>query len=173
MSASELDLSVGGLFLAGVEAGYRAQKTLAERALAQLTDEDWHRAIDADSNSVAVIVRHVAGNLRSRWRDFLTADGEKSDRRRDDEFEPGHQTVAVMLEEWEAGFREVFGALANMTPADLTRTVTIRGAEIGVVDAVLRNLEHTSQHVGQVVLLAKHWRGSEWVTLSVPKRRAG
>ncbi|MBW7916969.1 MAG: DUF1572 family protein [Trueperaceae bacterium] len=173
MDATGLEHTVGRLFLAGMENGYRGQKALAERALAQLDDADWHRTLDAGGNSIAVIVRHVAGNLRSRWRDFLTSDGEKPDRRRDDEFEPGGQAVSAMLEEWQAGFDEVLETLARLTPADLTRTVTIRGKALGVVDAILRNYDHTGHHVGQVVFLAKHWRGDAWQTLSIPRKGKG
>lgn len=170
MSPRDASNAVGTLFLAEIERGYHAQKSLAERALDQLEPEDWHRVLDDGSNSVAVIVRHLAGNLRSRWRDFLTSDGEKADRQRDDEFEEGDHTVPSMLAEWEVGFSEVYGTLAGMTPADLNRTITIRGEELNVVRAMLRNLEHTSHHVGQIVMLAKHWRGDQWRTLSIPKK---
>ncbi len=170
MSATETHEETGAVFLAEIERGYRAQKSQAERALEQLEPGDWHRVLDEGSNSVAVIVRHVAGNLRSRWRDFLTSDGEKADRQRDDEFEEGAHTVASMRAEWEAGFDEAFGALASMKPADLSRTITIRGEELNVLRAVLRNFQHTGHHVGQIVMLAKHWRGEEWHTLSMPKK---
>lgn len=159
----------GAAFLQEIERGYRAQKLQAERALDQLEASDWHRTLDDDGNSVAVIVRHIAGNLRSRWSDFLTTDGEKASRRRDDEFENGEQSVDAMLAEWEAGFGEVFGTLATLTPADLAKTVTIRGQPLSALAAIVRNFEHTGHHVGQIVLLAKHWRGPQWRTLSLPK----
>lgn len=170
MSESAAQVSVGELFLVEIERGYRAQKLQAERALDQLAESDWHRTLDEGSNSVAIIVRHLAGNLRSRWRDFLTTDGEKADRQRDDEFEDGGQGVAGMRAEWEAGFETVFATLAGLTPTDLTRTITIRGEELGVIRAILRNYEHTGHHIGQIVILAKHWRGSGWHTLSIPKK---
>ncbi len=170
MSPTNSQQTVGELFLVEVERGYRAQKLQAERALDQLAEDDWHRTLDEGGNSVAVIVRHLAGNLRSRWRDFLTTDGEKADRQRDDEFEDGGHGVASMRAEWDAAFQVVFSNLAALTPADLTRTVTIRGEENGVIRAILRNYEHTGHHVGQIVMLAKHWRGAEWKTLSIPKK---
>ncbi len=170
MTDTAKQTDVGATLIAEIERGYRAQKSQAERALAQLEPADWHRVIDEGSNSVAVIVRHLAGNLRSRWRDFLTSDGEKADRRRDDEFEADDHDVGSMLAEWEAGFAEVFSALASLKPADLSRTITIRGQELGVIAAMLRNYEHTGHHVGQIVMLAKHWRGPEWQTISIPKK---
>lgn len=170
MNGDRAQTDVGAAFIAEVTRGYRHQKEQAERALAQLEPGDWHRTLDEDGNSIAVIVRHLAGNLRSRWRDFLTSDGEKPDRRRDDEFEPGDHEIDAMRAEWEAGFGEVFGALAGLTPADLDRTVTIRGQELSALAAILRNFDHTGHHVGQIVLLAKHWCGPRWRTLSIPRK---
>ncbi len=162
---------VGAVFIAEIERGYRAQKLQAERALDQLEAADWHRALDDDGNSIAVIVRHLTGNLRSRWTDFLTSDGEKSDRNRDGEFESGLHGREEMLAAWDEAFKVVFDTLAALAPSDLGRTVTIRDQPLGVVSAILRNFEHTGHHVGQIVLLAKHWRGPEWRTLSIPKKR--
>ncbi len=159
------------LFVAEIERGYRAQKVQAERALDQLDASDWHRTLDDDGNSIAVIVRHLTGNLRSRWTDFLTSDGEKPDRNRDGEFESGRQRKEEMLAAWDEAFAVVFDALAALTPSDLGRSITIRDQPLGVVAAILRNYEHTGHHVGQIVLLAKHWRGAEWRTLSIPKKR--
>lgn len=165
--------STGELFLTELIDTYRAQKSLAERALAQLDDDDWHRTVGAEDNSIAVIVRHLAGNLRSRWRDFLTEDGEKPDRQRDDEFEAGDHDRASILAGWEEGFATLFGTLTALKPEDLGRTVTIRGQPMTAMRAILRNLDHTGHHVGQIVLLAKQWRGESWTTLSIPKKRAG
>lgn len=151
--------------------GYRSNKQLADRALDQLEQHEWHVALDSESNPVAVIVRHVTGNLRSRWTDLLTADGEKPGRDRDGEFEESEQSVAEMRAAWDAAFDLVVGTLEALAPGDLTRTITIRGEPHTVLGATVRNLTHTAQHVGQIVQLAKHIRGEKWVTLSIPRRR--
>ncbi len=168
-SADQTDL--GTVLIADIVRGYRAQKLQAERALDQLETADWHRTLDEDGNSIAVIVQHVSGNLRSRWTDFLTSDGEKPDRDRDGEFEARRRMPEELLAAWDEAFAVVFGTLAALTPADLAKTITIRDQPLGVVSAILRNFEHTGHHVGQIVLLAKHWRGPEWRTLSIPKKR--
>ncbi len=159
------------LFLSEIVEGYRAQKTMAERAMAQLEPREWHATIDPESNPISVIVRHLAGNLRSRWRDFLTTDGEKPDRDRDDEFEATTLTPEALLADWDDGFGVALATLEALTPADLERTITIRGEPHNVVRAILRNYDHTAHHVGQIVMLAKHWRGERWQTLTIPKKR--
>lgn len=149
---------------------FRKQKELADRALAQVDDAAFFRALDAESNSLAVIVKHVAGNQLSRWRDFLTTDGEKPDRRRDGEFEmPAEATRAEVEARWEAGWRTLFETLASLGPDDLLRTVRIRNEPHTVVQAIDRQLVHYAQHVGQIVFLAKHWAGPAWKTLSIPR----
>ena len=150
---------------------FRRQKALADRALAQLHAEDWHAALDAESNSIAVIVQHMAGNLRSRWRDFLTTDGEKPDRDRDGEFEDAGLEPAVLLAAWEDGWRVAFDSLDALSATDLSAQVTIRGEPTSVAAAVVRSLDHAAGHVGQLVMLAKHWRGEQWQTLTIPRRR--
>lgn len=152
---------------------FRKQKELAERALAQVDDAAFFAVLDAESNSLAVIVQHVAGNQRSRWRDFLTADGEKPDRNRDGEFElaPG-ATRADVMARWDEGWSLLFDALAGLAPDDLLRTVTIRGEPHSVLQAIDRQLVHYAQHAGQIVLLAKHWAGPAWRTLSIPRGRS-
>lgn len=150
---------------------YRANKQLADGALDQLDEHEWHTALDPESNPVAVIVRHVIGNLRSRWADLLTSDGEKPSRDRDGEFEESDQSLAEMRAAWDAAFELVSSTLAALKPDDLTRTITIRGEPLSVLSATVRNLSHTAQHVGQIVLLAKHLRGEKWRTLSIPKTR--
>ncbi|HYT75294.1 MAG TPA: DinB family protein [Vicinamibacterales bacterium] len=145
-------------------------KALAEGAIAQLTDEELFQTIDPESNSVALVMRHVAGNLRSRFTDFLTTDGEKPDRQRDGEFEmPSGTSRASVVAAWDAGFTCLDGALRQLTPADLLREVTIRGGRHTVIQALQRALTHVAYHVGQIVLLAKHLRGSNWKTLSIPR----
>lgn len=161
------------LFLSEIVEGYRAQKTMAERAMEQLEPHEWHATIDPESNPVSVLVRHLAGNLRSRWRDFLTTDGDKPDRDRDGEFETTSMSPEALMAEWEEGFAVALASLEALTPEDLTRTITIRGQPHGVVRAILRNYDHTAHHIGQIVMLAKHWRGDRWRTLSIPKKRDG
>lgn len=159
------------LFLAEIVRGYEAQKALAERAMTQLDPEEWHATLDPEANPISVIVQHVAGNLRSRWRDFLATDGEKPDRDRDGEFEATSRPPEALMADWEDGFGVALASLRALTPADLERTITIRGEPHSVVRAILRNYDHTAHHVGQIVLLAKHWRGERWRTLSIPKKR--
>jgi hypothetical protein len=149
---------------------FRYYKKLGERAMEQCPDEGLFAALDTESNSIAVIVKHMAGNMRSRWRDFLTTDGEKPDRHRDFEFEEPPATRAALLAAWEAGWACLFGALQPLTDADLTRTITIRGEAHSVMQAINRQLAHYPHHVGQIVLLAKHFAGEQWQTLSVPRR---
>jgi len=148
---------------------FRRMKRQAEKALAQVGDDDFFRALDPESNSLAVIAKHITGNLRSRWTDFLTSDGEKPDRNRDSEFvvEPGDTRKALMAR-WEAGWGLLFEALA-LAPEDFDRTVLILGEPHTVVQAVNRQLTHYAAHVGQIVFLAKHLAGPRWKTLSVPR----
>ena len=149
---------------------FRRLKRQAEKALAQVSDDEFFRALDEESNSLAIIVKHLAGNLRSRWLDFLTADGEKPDRHRDSEFiiEPG-DTRAALMERWERDWKYLFDALEPLGEDDLMRSVTIRGEPHTVVQAVNRQLSHYGAHVGQIVFLAKHLAGPNWKTLSVPR----
>ena len=158
-------------YLGDVVANLRRQKALAEGALAQVADDALDRALDPESNSLSVLVRHVAGNLRSRWTDFLTTDGEKPDRNRDGEFEPAPRTRAELLAEWEDGWRRMFDTLERLAPGDLARRVRLRGEELSVLEAIDRQLVHHSYHVGQIVFLAKHLRRGEWRSLSIPRRR--
>jgi hypothetical protein len=152
---------------------FRALKGAAEKALAQVDDSQFFTRLDAESNSLALIVKHVAGNLRSRWTDFLTADGEKPDRRRDAEFEDEEgDSREGLMRRWEAGWRTLFDALAPLTGEDLSRTVLIRGEAHTVMQAVNRQLTHYAGHVGQIVFLAKHLARDRWQTLSVPRRKS-
>jgi hypothetical protein len=164
------DQATGTHFLATVIAEFRKYKTLAERALEQLGDEDIFATIGEEDNSIAIIMKHVAGNLRSRWTDFLTTDGEKPDRDRDSEFVMAAGTTAAeLMRWWEDGWRCVFAALEPLSPDDLQRTVYIRALPHTVVEAISRSLTHIAYHVGQIVLLAKHRRGAAWKSLSIPK----
>lgn len=151
---------------------FRDYKKLAEGALAQIRDEDFFKTIDEETNSIAVNMKHMAGNMISRWTDFLTADGEKPERNRDMEFEmlPG-TTKDQMLAYWEKGWKCVFNAIEPLKADDLMRTVTIRGQEHTVVQAINRQLAHYAYHTGQIVYLAKHFRSGEWQSLSVPRNK--
>lgn len=147
-------------------------KKLGENALAQCPDEGLFRVLDGESNSIAVVVKHMAGNMRSRWTDFLTSDGEKPDRDRDSEFEKPPKTRAELLDVWDAGWKIVFVALEPLGDSDLSRTVKIRGEEHSVMQAVNRQIAHYAYHVGQIVYLAKHFAGAGWKALTVPKNRS-
>ena len=166
-----MDSTVGSLLLSDVLREFGNQRKLAERALDQLNDEDFFRALGEDENSIAVIVKHVGGNLRSRWTDFLTTDGEKPDRNRDGEFEPTETSRAAVMEIWSTGFGALEATLQTLGPADLNATVQIRGEPHSVIQALNRSLAHTAQHAGQIILLAKHWRGAEWQTITIPRAR--
>lgn len=144
-------------------------KKLADKAIEQLSDAQLHETIDPDANSVAVLMRHMAGNMRSRWVNFLTTDGEKPDRMRDQEFEDPHQTRAQLLAEWEHGWQCLFEALTPLSDADLQRNVVIRGEPHSVYKAINRQMAHYAGHAYQILLLAKHWCGPGWKTLSIPR----
>ena len=159
------------LLLAELVEGFRILKRSGDRALAQLEDGDWHVRLDPEANSIAVLVRHLDGNMRSRFTDFLTSDGEKPSRDRDDEFEDAEVGPNELRAIWERGWERVFEALEPLGPADLVATVTIRGEPHTVARALRRAILHYGQHVGQIVLLAKHLRGPAWATLSRPRRR--
>jgi len=151
----------------------RGHKRMGEAAMAQLRDEDFFVTLDPESNSVAILVKHLAGNMRSRFTDFLTTDGEKTDRFRDQEFELTPATTrADVMKWWEEGWARVFAALDSLEPEDVMRIVTIRGEPHTVLQAVNRQIAHYAQHIGQIVLLAKHYRSSEWKTLSIPRGKS-
>ncbi|MGB8989840.1 MAG: DUF1572 family protein [Candidatus Sulfotelmatobacter sp.] len=147
-------------------------KRLAERAMAQAADEALTSALDAEGNSIAIIVKHMSGNMRSRWTNFLTTDGEKPDRNRDSEFEAPAATRAELMAQWEAGWKYVFDALGALTDADLGRTVLIRKEPHSVMQAINRQVAHYSLHVGQIVMLAKHFAHDRWQPLTVPKNKS-
>lgn len=148
---------------------FRYYKSLADRSIAQTTDEALHRAIDANTNSFAVIIQHLAGNLASRWTGFLTSDGKKSTRDRDAEFAPRKIGRVELLARWEAGWDHLFNSLSTLTPEDFGRTVLIRGEAHSIPLAIQRSLTHVAYHVGQIVQLARHWAGSNWATLTIPR----
>jgi len=150
----------------------RMYKSLGERAMAQVSDEQLQVALDGESNSIAVIVKHLAGNMRSRWTDFLTTDGEKSDRRRDSEFETPPPTRSALMELWESGWCCLFTALRPLQDSDLGRTVYIRGEPHSVMQAINRQVAHYAMHIGQIVFLAKHLQSSRWVSLTIPRGKS-
>jgi hypothetical protein len=150
----------------------RALKAQADKAMAQIDEAQFFALLDADANSIAMIVKHVAGNMRSRWTDFLTTDGEKPDRHRDTEFERElADTRDAILARWNAGWDLLLKTVASLQPDDLEKSVTIRGEPHTVVQAIGRQMTHYASHVGQIVLLAKHFAGPDWKTLSIPKRK--
>jgi hypothetical protein len=157
-------------FLVDIRKTFRNYKALGERAISRAPDSSLHVELDANSNSIAVIVKHVTGNLRSRFRDFLTTDGEKPDRDRDSEFEMRARVSRdELLRWWEESWAIVLGELDALQPTDLARTVYIRGEGFLVIEALNRSVTHTAYHVGQIVYLARHFAGDAWSSLSIPK----
>jgi uncharacterized protein DUF1572 len=152
---------------------FRYYKKLGDRAMAQCPDEGLFATLDAESNSIAIVVKHMAGNMRSRWTSFLTTDGEKPDRNRDTEFEEPPVTRAELMELWERGWKYLFDALEPLTDADASRTVTIRTEPHSVMQAINRQVAHYAYHVGQIVYLARHFAGDKWQSLTIPKKKSG
>jgi uncharacterized damage-inducible protein DinB len=151
---------------------FRYYKKLAERAMDQVTDEQLIAALDTEMNSIAIIVKHLAGNMRSRWTDFLNSDGEKSDRKRDTECENPPATRAALMKLWEEGWNQVFATVDPLSDADLNRTVVIRGEPHSVMQAINRQIAHYAYHCGQIVFLAKHLQATQWKSLTVPRGKS-
>jgi hypothetical protein len=151
---------------------FRYYKKLAERAMQQCPDDALFESLDVESNSIAIIVKHMAGNMRSRWTDFLTTDGEKPDRNRDTEFEDAPKTRVELMKLWERGWKHIFDALEPLGDDDLVRKITIRTEPHSVTQAINRQVAHYSYHVGQIVYIAKHLAGRKWQTLTVPKKKS-
>jgi len=162
--------SLSSTYHADIVRMFKSYKALGDAALHNTPDEHLHTELDANSNSMAVIVKHLGGNLRSRYRDFLTADGEKPDRNRDGEFEmPERVSRAEIQRWWDEGWRTAMASIEALTPEDLGRTVTIRGEAFLVIEALNRSVTHAAYHVGQMVYLARHFAGPAWKSLSIPK----
>ena len=159
-------------YLSDAIKSFRNYKRMAEKAMAQVREEEFFRAIDAESNSIALIVKHIAGNQRSRWRDFLTSDGEKEDRRRDTEFEIMDETRESLMQIWEQSWQTLFDAIEPLQAEDFSKTVSIRGEPHTICEAINRQMTHYAYHVGQITFLAKHFRATDWQTLSVPRGRS-
>jgi hypothetical protein len=157
-------------YLADLIRAFRNYKMLGEAAIAQVSDHDLHTLLDPEANSIAIIVKHLSGNFRSRFTDFLSSDGEKPGRDRDREFlMPERASRAQIVDWWESGWSVVLTSLDALTPEDLERTVRVRGEAFLVFEAITRSLTHTAYHVGQITLLAKHFSGPDWKSLSIPK----
>jgi hypothetical protein len=165
--------SLGEHYLEDSIASLRAYKKMAEKAFDQLNDEEFFGTLDEEGNSVAIIMKHMAGNMFSRWTDFLTTDGEKPNRNRDMEFVmESNKTVKDVREYWERGWQCVFGALEPLGADDLMKRVMIRGEEHTVAQAINRQLMHYANHIGQIVFLAKHFHAHDWKSLSIPRNRS-
>lgn len=149
----------------------RQYKKMAEGAMAQLPDDKLFATLDSEMNSIAQLVKHMTGNMRSRWTDFLTTDGEKPDRDRESEFVDAPATREALMQRWEAGWGLVFSAIEPLADADLTRTITIRGEAHSVMQAITRQIAHYAGHIGQIVFLARHFQGAAWKSLTIPKKR--
>lgn len=160
---------VATALIAGALTAFRANKGWADKAVSQLPDEKLRVALDPNTNSIAVVMKHVAGNLRSRWTDFLDSDGEKPWRDRDDEFVDAFASRGEILACWEAGWRILFDTLAGLTAEDVARTVVIRGEPHSVPLAIQRSLAHCGYHVGQIVLIARILAGDAWETITIPR----
>lgn len=160
-------------YLDEVRRQFRGHKRMVEGAIAQVSDEEFFRALDAEANSIAVIMKHLGGNLRSRFSDFLNTDGEKADRRRDEEFVMDrHTRREQVMEGWEKGWAVLSEALASLTPEDIQKKVNIRAQPHTVLQALNRQVAHCAYHAGQIVFLAKHFRGAEWKSLSIARGRS-
>jgi hypothetical protein len=160
-------------YLEDALSNFRSYKKLAERAFEQVSDEEFFTSLDEEANSIAAIIKHISGNMLSRWTDFLATDGEKPDRERDMEFVIAPDaTRDEMLKQWERGWARLFAALEPLTLEDFSRKVLIRGEEHSVTEAITRQLTHYSYHIGQIVFLSKHFRCAEWKSLSIPRNRS-
>ncbi len=160
-------------YLEEVARQFRGHKRMGEAAMAQLNDEEFFVTLDAEANSVAILVKHLAGNMRSRFTDFLTSDGEKPDRFRDQEFLLGPGTTrADVMQWWEQGWKHVFDTLEQLRPEDVMHTVYIRSEPHTVLQAINRQVAHYAQHIGQIVFLVKHLHSAEWKTLSIPRGKS-
>lgn len=168
-----MDENIGAAYLDEAFRSLRGHKRLAEGAFAQIDDEQFFRILDPESNSVAIIVKHMAGNMRSRFTDLLTSDGEKPWRNRDQEFiiEPG-ATRAELMRAWEESWKLVLDTVRSLQPEDLSRTVSVRGQPHSVLQAVQRQVGHYAYHAGQIIFLAKHLKGAEWRSLSIPRTQS-
>jgi hypothetical protein len=164
---------IGTAYLDEARRTFRGHKRLAEGALAQVSYEQLHQQMDAESNSIAIVMRHMVGNMRSRFTDFLTTDGEKPDRNRDGEFDENLKpSREELMKAWESGWQIVFDTLASLKSDDLSKMVSVRGEPLSVLQAINRQVAHYAYHVGQILFVAKHLRGAQWTSLSIPKGKS-
>jgi len=166
------DISFTEDYLADALSSFRAYKKLADKAIAQTNDDELLVKLDEEANSIAIVMKHMAGNMISRWTDFLNSDGEKADRNRDMEFVIETSSRDEVIAYWERGWKCVFDAIEPLRPDDFSRTVTIRRQEHTIVQAINRQLMHYAYHIGQIVFLAKHFRSTEWQSLSIPRNKS-
>jgi hypothetical protein len=172
MTTETADQDIGRTYLDEVRRQFRGYKRMGEGAIEQCSDEELFQQLDPESNSIAILVQHITGNQRSRFTDFLTTDGEKPNRNRDQEFEPVVKTREELMRRWEDGWALLFKTLESLAPADLVKTVTIRGESYSALRAINRQIAHYSSHIGQIVFMAKHFRSAEWKTLSIPRGKS-
>lgn len=166
----ELKDNVSAEYIRVIRVIFERYKSLGDKTFEQLEDKDFYYRTDEDSNSIAILIQHIGGNLISRFTDFLTTDGDKPNRNRDMEFEELNLSRPELLKKWEDGWQKLFFALNNLTEEDLMKTVTIRGEQHSVIEALGRAVTHCAYHVGQIILLAKQLKKSDWKTLSIPKK---
>lgn len=160
-------------FLENITGAFKNYKSLAEKSFIQLTnDKDFHYVPDTESNSIAVIIKHLSGNMISRFTNFLITDGEKPTRNRDREFTSGNESRAELISSWDVAWDVVFLTLKTLTETDLLKTVTIRGEALTVTQALLRQMAHYSYHIGQIVFITKHLKQKHWHSLSIPKNQS-
>jgi Protein of unknown function (DUF1572) len=160
------------MIIESIESEFQKYKSMAEKAISQIGDGDIHKVVGVDGNSIAILVRHISGNLRSRFTDFLTDDGEKSWRNRDQEFIETAESRQALLQNWEEGWEKLTAELGRLDDTELPRTVKIRGEEMTVIEALHKSLAHVASHVGQIILMARLHTGSEWDTLSIPRGKS-
>ena len=168
LTADEIN-DVGRTVISGSISAFRSNKGFADKAISQLSDDKLHVALDGNTNSIAVIMKHVAGNLQSRWTDFLTTDGEKPWRNRDEEFVDTFSNREQLLAYWESGWTTLFNSLSSLSGSDLVKSVTIRGEVHSVPLAMQRSLAHTTYHIGQIMLISRILAGDHWTTITIPR----
>ena len=168
LTADEIN-DVGRTVISGSISAFRSNKGFADKAISQLSDDKLHVALDGNTNSIAVIMKHVAGNLLSRWTDFLTTDGEKPWRNRDEEFVDTFSNREQLIDYWESGWTTLFNSLSALSGSDLAKSVTIRGEVHSVPLAMQRSLAHTTYHIGQIMLISRILAGDNWTTITIPR----
>jgi len=165
-------MSIGIEYLRVIRERFTVLKEQGDKTFAQLNEEDFHWTMNEASNSIAILIQHISGNMVSRWTDFLTTDGEKPDRDRDGEFEAKQMSKAQLLDSWEHGWRVLYDTLESLNEQDLEKDVHIRGQAHSVIDAIERQIAHYAAHVGQIMFIGKQIKGEQWESLSIPKRKS-